>query len=210
MRRANWIVVGCGVLSLFGAAARGDGEGIVMIEESWQLTLGQPDIAADAPQVTMVMSPRSTLEGTHFIFELNHKTQPSYSAGGMQVQAWRGSTLREYKTGPKGEQLSQPNDVISWTQRMTKVEGGIQFEVVDGSSTNWGEFGNQGVLKIVATTGLWNLSDYRPSVSLEDSGVGFGGNRVSSLQLMRLRWQYSGGEVQQMVAPIDIDADLDP
>jgi hypothetical protein len=54
------------------------------------------------------------------------------------------------------------------------------------------------------------LNDYRPAVSLEESGITFAGNRVSSLVLTKLVWRTSDGVTSQLVAPIDIDADIDP
>ncbi|MCA9173298.1 MAG: hypothetical protein KDA61_18590 [Planctomycetales bacterium] len=55
-----------------------------------------------------------------------------------------------------------------------------------------------------------DLNAYRPYLSLTESGVGYGGNRVSSLQMEKIVWELSTGQSYQLVAPIDIDADLDP
>ena len=41
-------------------------------------------------------------------------------------------------------------------------------------------------------------------------GVSFAGFRVRSLTLTKLRWFDSDGNVYELNAPIDVDADLDP
>jgi hypothetical protein len=84
------------------------------------------------------------------------------------------------------------------------------FEVSDGHSDSWGSFGDEGRLRLTMETTLENLNDYRPATSLQESGVSFAGNRVRSLTLTKLRWIDSDGNVYELTAPIDVDADLDP
>jgi hypothetical protein len=61
------------------------------------------------------------------------------------------------------------------------------FEVSDGSSQTWGAFGGEGYLRAAVATDLTDLGGYDPGVSVENSGVGFAGNRVASLVLKRVR-----------------------
>jgi hypothetical protein len=49
-----------------------------------------------------------------------------------------------------------------------------------------------------------------PAIAIAESGVNFAGNRVRSLTLTKLRWTDSNGQVYELNAPIDVDADLDP
>jgi hypothetical protein len=87
----------------------------------------------------------------------------------------------------------------------------LVFEVVDASSESWGDFSGSGALRLETATDLERLNGYRPAVSINESGIAYAGNRVSSLVLERIRWRYDGDEEwQEMVAPIDIDSDLDP
>ena len=182
---------------------------IVSIEEHWELNLGEPDSASSSPQVSMVMSPTGHLEGSFFVFTLNHQSAPEWTPGGMQVQFWNGEEILDSKVGSHEEALHHVDEVVTWVQRTTVHDGELTFEITSGQSDSWGAFGG-GDLKFTAETQLANLNGYRPAVSLEESGVAFAGNRVRSLILRKLRWTDAEGHVYEMAAPIDVDADLDP
>jgi hypothetical protein len=183
---------------------------IVAIEEHWELSVGEPDAASSAPQVCMVTSPTGNLDGHFFLFTLNHHSIPNWVPGGHQVQLWNGEELVDAKVGPIESTLSQTDDVIRWVQRTDLQDGQLKFEITNGTSQSWGEFGGQGYLKITVDTDLENLNGYRPAISIEQSGVSFAGNRVRSLTLQKLRWFDANGNVYELNAPIDVDADLDP
>jgi len=183
---------------------------IVAIEEHWELSVGEPDASSSAPQVSMVMSHTGNLDGNYFVFTLNHRTDPDYRAGGMQVQLWSGEDLVYSRNSIHESPLSQTDEVITWVQRTELVDGSLTFEVSNGHSNSWGTFGDQGRLRLTMDTTLENLNAYRPAISLEESGVCFAGNRVRSLVLTKLRWIDSEGNVYELNAPIDVDADLDP
>jgi hypothetical protein len=182
---------------------------IVSIEEHWELNIGEPDAASSSPQVSMVMSPTGHLEGSFFVFTLNHQSAPEWTPGGMQVQFWNGEEILDSQVGPHEEPLHHGDEVVTWVQRTSVEDGELTFEITSGQSESWGEFGG-GDLKFTVETELANLNGYRPAVSLEESGVAFAGNRVRSLTLRKLRWTDADGHVYEMAAPIDVDADLDP
>ena len=183
---------------------------IVAIEEHWELSVGQPDAASSSPQVSMLMSPTGHLEGSYFVFTLNHHSDPEWIPGGMQVQYWDGEEIVESKVGPHEEALNQADEVITWVQRTEVADGKLVFDVTSGDSESWGSFGGTGYLRFAVDTNLANLNGYRPAVSLEQSGVSFAGNRVRSLVLKKLRWIDSNGSEYELNAPIEIDTDLDP
>ncbi|HYO23768.1 MAG TPA: hypothetical protein VEQ85_02360, partial [Lacipirellulaceae bacterium] len=146
----------------------------------------------------------------YFVFTINHRSHPEYAPGGMQVQQWCGEQLLDSRTAATDEQLHHNDEVLQWVQR-TEVHGGaLTFEIRGGVSSSWGNFGNDGRLKLTIATNLTTLNGYRPGTPIEESGVSFAGNRVRSLVLTKLRWWDSEGRVYEMNAPIDIDADLDP
>jgi hypothetical protein len=182
----------------------------VAIEEHWELSVGEPDAASSAPQVCMVTSPTGHLDGHFFLFTLNHHSVPGWVPGGHQVQLWNGEELVDAKVGPTEATLSQTDDVIRWVQRTDLQDGQLVFEIRNGTSQSWGTFGGQGHLKLAVDTDQENLNGYRPAISIEQSGVSFAGNRVRSLTLQKLRWFDSNGNVYELNAPIDVDADLDP
>ena len=199
-----------GLVLLLAATSWADSPKILEIEEHWELRVGEPDAERSAPQATMVVSPHDDLDGAFFVFTLNHRSVPAYSPGGMQLQLWDGESAVEVAHGSAVGALDQTNDVVRWVERLKIDNGVLSFEVVDGSSTSWGAFGNDGSLRITTPRSLEGLNGYRPAISLTESQVGYAGNRVQSLILTKLVWHTDDGEVHQLEAPIDIDADLDP
>jgi len=73
-------------------------------------------------------------------------------------------------------------------------DGNLTFEIINGTSTTWGNFGGQGYLKSSIATDLTDLNAYDPSVSVEHSGVGYAANRVVWLALRRVRAYTDTGE----------------
>ena len=197
---ALWLTAPCGA----------DSPRILQVEEHWELRVGEPDSQRSAPQATMIMSPHDDLEGAFFLFTLNHRSLPTYAPGGMQVQLWDGDSAVETADGAANTAMDQTNDLVRWVQRLTISAGTLSFEVVEGSSSSWGEFGHDGNLRITTPSSLDGLNAYRPAISLTESQVGYAGNRVQSLTLTKLVWYTDDGEVHHLEAPIDIDADLDP
>ena len=183
---------------------------IVEIEEHWELTVGEPDAASSSPQVSMVMSPTGNLTDHYFVFTLNHHNDPGWIPGGYQVQRWSGQDLVASRVGPHESTLTQTDETIRWVQRTKLDDGKLVFEIDDGESQSWGEFGGTAHLRLTVDSEMANLNAYRPAISLEESGVSFAGNRVRSLTLLKLRWIDSAGQSYELNAPIDVDADLDP
>jgi hypothetical protein len=210
LRPAQRLVVASLLTLAFGVSpVAGDDNDVIQIEEHWELQIGGPDTARSAPQVTMIMSPSDSVEEDFFAFTINHSSFPDYSAGGYQLQRWRGAECQQSFHGVKTSPLDIDGEVITWVQKLTINEGNLRFQVINGQSSSWNNFGGEG-FAIVTPTQLTRLNGYRPAISLEQSGIGYAGNRVSSLVLQKLRWITADGEEHEMVAPIDIDSDLDP
>jgi len=205
-------LVGCAILSGFlcrAATPAAAQSKIVQIEEHWELSVGEPIAQVNSPQATMVMSPYSNLDGQYFAFTINHRSVPDYEPGGLQVQLWNGDEAIDSASFIAGP-LNQANDDVHWVQRLKVEDGALLFEVVDGSSDSWGSFGGSGSLAFTSPTTLENLNGYRPAISLTESQVGYAGNRVQQLLLKKLVWVTDDGETHELLAPIDIDTDLDP
>lgn len=185
-------------------------EDVVYIEEHWELTVGGPTIDRCAPQVSLVMSPNGDMDSHYFVFLLNHSTSPGFVAGGLQMQHWNGDLLVSTRNSNRNDILSYDNETIRWVQKLSIHEGRVVYDVDDGESDTWGSFGNGDGLFMPTNYNLQRLNDYQPAVSIGESGITFAGNRVSSLVLTKLVWRTSSGATSELVAPIDIDTDIDP
>jgi len=168
------------------------------VEEDWEMVVGEPDPAADAPQVTCVISPHGNVDGIYATFELNHRNTPDFAAGGLQFEVWQDETALHERKFPDQSALATQGEVVSWTQSMTLEEGNLIFEITAGSSTTWGNFGGQGYLKFIMNASMANLNTYNPDVSVANSGVSYAANRVQSLTLKRIRLHTSDGTVVEM------------
>lgn len=198
------------VLALLSAPAASWAQDVVEIEEHWELTVGRPDTNRCAPQVTLVMSPENGMENDYFLFLLNYSSIPEFSAGGVQLQHWKGAQVVATAGSTSVAVLRYEQEKITWTQKLRIEDGLLTLDIDDGQSQTWGSFGESGILRFSVPTTLTRLNDYQPRISIEESGIGFAGNRVSSLVLRKLVWTTSDGEVHELVSPIDIDTDIDP
>jgi hypothetical protein len=177
------------------AAAPSD---VVRVEQDWKLVVTTPDVNSCGPQVSTVMSPIGHVQWRHMTFEINHQTNPTFVAGGMQLQSWWGEWSTGTHKSPHPAVMSTDNETVEWTQSMEIVSEGLKFEITDGTSTTWGQFGGQGYLKTTVPTLLHNLNGYSTNVSVENSGVTFGANLVGMLVLQRVRIFTANGQVQEL------------
>lgn len=191
-------------------AAEDDDIQIISVTEEWEMKLGEPNLEENGPQVLMVMSPNNHLDDTYFGFSLNFRQWPSYSPGGLQVQRFDGEVVQDFSCAAGQQQIESNNETIRWKQQLKLENGSLEFQVLDGQSTSWGSFGGNGSLRLTQSTGMQSLSNYTPLLSTGESGVGFAGNRVQSLRLLKVVFKISTGEEFEVKAPFDIDTDLDP
>lgn len=168
---------------------------LVGIEEDWELIVASPDPNSTAPQVSCTISPLSHVDSIHAAFELNHQSQPEFTAGGLQLQVWNDEQPLGSRKFPNPGVLATDAEVVRWTQSLSLEGGVLTFAITDGTSTTWGNFGGQGYLTADLSTDLTSLNGYDPEISVRNSGVAYAGNRVMSLVLKRVRATLSTGEV---------------
>ena len=180
------ILVGA-VAFLAGASPLSATPPVVAVEEAWELQILKPDTSTNGPQITCVISPVDNTQHLYAAFELNHRTQPEYVAGGMRLQVWRWEYPVSQQKAPADELLHHEAETVRWTQRMELTDGRLCFEVIHGTSTTWGNFGGQGYLKLSTVTLLDDLNGYSPQVSADASGIGYAANRVAELVIKRVR-----------------------
>jgi hypothetical protein len=174
---------------------------IVRVEEDWRMVVGDPDPENVAPQVTLVISPSGDVNSLFAAFTMNHRGMPEFSSGGLQLQVWDGETSLQTRNFPNASVLSQAGETVTWTQSMELKDGLLTFEVLNGDSLTWGEFGGQSYLKVNVNSSIQNLNNYTPSVSVQNSGIGFASNRVQSLVLVRVRRIISTGQILEDNTP---------
>jgi hypothetical protein len=182
-------------IGMFFMALPGMAADVIRVEEEWELAIATPDPGSDAPQVTCLISPSGDMSHTHAVFELNQRTQPSVSPGGLQLQVWRGESPLSHVEASNAAVLGQADETIRWTQKMELAGGMLTFAVTDGHSTTWGDFGQAAELQIQRPTLRTNLNFYNPAVSAQNSAVGYAANRVRSLALKRVRYTSATGQV---------------
>jgi hypothetical protein len=176
-----------------GSPARADH--IVCVEEDWELVVGEPEEAVCAPQVTCTMAPTTNIDQGYAAFDLNHRSQPNFVAGGMQLHVWSPDNPLASASATKNGVLRHSGETVRWTQRMTLFSRLLCFSISNGQSQTWGAFdASHGLVAMVATS-LENLDQYSPDVSAEHSGIGYAANRVQSLKLLRVRRYWSSGAV---------------
>lgn len=171
------------------------------VEEDWKVVLATPDTVAVGPQAMTCMCPFTDKSKGFVAFDLNYLDHPSWRPGGLQVKAY-GAAPDAATASPVLDSNSQgsgvcelPEETIAWTQRMKLSGGKLNYNVVDGQSTTWGNFGQgQGTLGVSMASTLSDLSAYKPDYSLANSGVSWQSNRVASMTLLRVRY-YSGGRL---------------
>jgi hypothetical protein len=186
-------------LALIACAPAAWAQEITRVEEDWELVVHDPDVATDAPQLSTVLSPFGHLESLYASFDFNHRSQPDFLAGGAQVQVWNGEQSLDRSNSNFTSKLQNAGETVTWTQVMKLHEGQLHFRVINGSSSSWGSFGNWPYLRVSVATSLSTLSDYDPAVSVDNSGVSYAGNRVTSLTLKRVRRYLANGELHDQI-----------
>ena len=177
------------------AAVPASATDVVAVEEDWELMVQDPDPNSAGPQVATVLAPLGNVDGMYAVFEMNHRTQPEFTPGGMQLQTWNGEALRSYGNFPNPSLLNQSNETVRWTQRMSLEGSQLIFEITNGISTSWDQFGGQGYLRKSIDTTAGNLNAYDPAVAVKQSGISYAANRVGRLFLKEVRLVMSDGEV---------------
>ncbi len=178
---------------LAAGAAHAVAQDIVHVEEDWELVLGGPDAATCGPQVALTMSPLSDISDTFFTMEINHRSAPYWTPGGITIHQWQGEQRIQSLDRADRSIMQTDSETVTWTQVLDVNGSNLTFQVKNGSSTTWGVFGVTGHLKLQTNWPSGNLNSYTPDVSVSQSGVAFAGNRVKTLRIKSLRITLSDG-----------------
>lgn len=173
-------------------------EPVLRIEEDWALVLNEPDGNVDSPQFHTVMSPYDSAESFFAQVLWNYREVPEFKPGGVQLQSYYGDKLIRRLSMEYG-QLSATAETITWTQSLTTDGAMLSFEVSDGQSTTWGSFGKD--MRIDEDAGLKGLDGYRTEVSVKESCITYGSNRVDSMFITQVRYYGASGLLWVDVTP---------
>jgi hypothetical protein len=160
---------------------------VVHVEEDWELVLGEPDSNSVGPQIACTMSPFNNISDTFFTLEINHRSAPYWTPGGLTIHQWSGDWRIQSLDRTDRTVMQTNSETVSWTQVLDVQGGGLTFQVKAGESTTWGQFGHSNFFKLRTGWGVDNINSYTPTVSVEQSGIAYAGNRVRSLKLKEVR-----------------------
>jgi hypothetical protein len=176
-----------GVLMASASAVCGESPAtdVMQVEEDWELVLAAPAAIKTAPQIETTISPVGNIDSVFARTTWNYREFPNFQAGGMQLQAWHNDAFLT-KTNFGTNDLSTVSETVTWTQ-VLKTDGTVlTLKITDGNSITWGAFGGS-TLTLVGVVHLSNLNGYRTEVSVDNSGITFGANRVVKLRIKAVR-----------------------
>jgi hypothetical protein len=184
----RFLIIAALTCSLAFARSTDDPPAPDRVEEDWELVIEQTDLPTVGPQMTTTMSPSGDNTGIFVALNLNYRENP-FKAGGLEIQVWEGRYLI-VKDSDKTAQCMTNGETITWTQRMNLVNGVVSYEIMNGHSTTWNDFGNANGLAVewTADADVKDLTKYSPDVSIANSGVGWQSNNVRSMKLLRVRY----------------------
>lgn len=163
---------------------------ITRVEEDWVAFISRPDSDAGAPQITNIISPTGTVDNAFGLFELNHRSSPSFRSGGIQAQSWVGDFRNDYVEAGVSEGLKVTRDKLEYTVVMEASSGQLKFSLKDGKSKTWGRFPRSELTSVITLSNP-TLAEYTPQVSVENTSINVGAHRVALMAMSEVRY-YSG------------------
>ena len=160
-------------------------EPVVRVEQDWRLVLTEPDDALSAPQLHTVMSPFGNLNSLYAQVTWNYAELPVFEDGGLQIQAWDGEDCNFHRSF-SGQGLSGVAETVRWTQVMETNGSTLSCKIINGQSTTWGSFGGSS-MGVNGSAAVANLNHYDTGVSVGNSLVTYGANRVQLLVITEVR-----------------------
>jgi hypothetical protein len=181
------------IVAVSSATHAATAQSVTRVEEDWELVLGAPDEPLCGPQVVTAMSPFNNINDTYFTFEINHRSAPYWTPGGLTIHQWSGDWRIQSFDRADRTVMTTPDEVVTWTQALYVNGGVLTFQIIDGNSSTWGPFGYSNMFKLNQNWGVNNINSYTPDVSIAQSGPAFAGNRVKSLKIKELRATLDNG-----------------
>jgi hypothetical protein len=196
MFRYKWVAFAAASLIVLGHAAGNasgqpddpsDDQSVSLadrVEEDWVLVV-DGTASGDGPQINTVMSPSGNLFPLAFSLGVNYRTSPSFASGGLQVLVYSQYGLTS--SSNVASSPLNPNETVTWTQRMRLADGKARFSIPALTSTAWGNYSSDAELATYPVS-LNSLSLYDPDTSATSSGAAWKTTGVTSLTLVRVRY----------------------
>lgn len=181
------------VVAIGLAAAPVTAQNVVRVEEEWELVLGEPDSNSVGPQIATTMSPFNNIHDTFFTFEVNHRSAPYWTPGGLTIHQWSGDWRIQSFDRADRSVMESSDETVTWTQILSVENGWLTFQIKNGASSTWGPFGYSNMFKLWTSWGVNSINSYTPEVSVSQSGVAYAGNRVRSLKIKQIKLTLSDG-----------------
>lgn len=195
----SWIRIMLTGLVIFhssGMLRADDGERrLIRVEEDWVALIAEPDPSTSSPQILNVISPSQSTSGVFGLIQVNHRDQPVFNEGGLQVQVHRGASLLGTAQADRTATLSRSSDSLRYTVAMELTENGVRFELLKGASRTWGRFA-QTPVTVTVSDETSTLEHYSPEFSTENTCVNLGAHRVELLYLNTTRYTFDNGDVE--------------
>ncbi len=165
--------------------------GTVAIEQDWRVELYS--VPATGRLTCPLFISSFSIPGVEALFQCtwNHRDIPILEEGGIQLQAYKWNNLlddKEVVTPPWREKLSNANEVVTWTQRLRRLDLQYVFKVKNIVGTTWGTI--PGPYQVERTFLFWAppLEGYTFQEIADNSGIIMGSNRFKRLSITQTRF----------------------
>jgi hypothetical protein len=161
-------------------------QSVTAIEEDWQLDINTSNAVRSSPQFDCLTSTGADIQSLYAILVVN---QHGATGGNLQLQLWNGDQLLAITDVPNSSAiLNTTGERINWTTRLSLSKSVLTAEILNLSSTTWGNStGKNTIATVSAATSLAGLDSYDPNVTCQNSGVEIGNTRVQKLTLRKTR-----------------------
>lgn len=155
----------------------------VRVEQDWEITISSPDATTNSPQISLWIKPDPAVDFGGLL-QINFRDHPSYSPGGVQLQAWDGASKCAEKTlstatfGTKGEK-------ITVTVFMETKGGTFTYGIVQGKSPSFGE--TKSPIFVSLSTTLTSFPNYSTQDTVDNTKIMLGDNRVQGMKINQVR-----------------------
>jgi hypothetical protein len=172
--------------------------GTTAIAQDWRVelyTVSAPERTTCPLFVSAMALPNLT---TLFQVTWNHRDLPSLEQGGIQLQAYRWLDLIEaadVTTPPWRDKLSHDNEIVTWTQVVSRDGMSHVFTVGDIVGNTWGTITEKYSVRRTYLFFAPTLESYDVAIIKENSGIVMGTNRFKKLAIVETRFYNDAGEL---------------